>query len=90
MKEYLPSPRSDGSSAQDSTDLEHELGVTSKQNVCTWCASVAVTDPMYRSSDLVITVPNCQSIYNICQNTEFFLMQKQILDHLDKIYTIST
>ena len=33
--ELLPSPRSDGSSAQDSTDYEHELGVKSKQNVCT-------------------------------------------------------
>ena len=57
MIELLPSPRSDGSSAQDSTDYEHELGVKSKQNVCTWCASVAVTDPMYRSSDFVITYP---------------------------------
>ena len=35
MIELLPSPRSDGSSAQDSTDYEHELGVKSKQNVCT-------------------------------------------------------
>ena len=33
--ELLPSPRSDGSSAQDSTDYELELGVRSKQNVCT-------------------------------------------------------
>ena len=33
--ELLPSPRSDGSSAQDSTDYELELGVESKQNVCT-------------------------------------------------------
>ena len=33
--ELLPSPCSDGSSAQDSTDYEHELGVGSKQNVCT-------------------------------------------------------
>ena len=32
MIELLPSPRSDGSSAQDSTDYEHELGVKSKQN----------------------------------------------------------
>ena len=31
----LPSPCSDGFSVQDSTDYELELGVGSKQNVCT-------------------------------------------------------
>ena len=31
----LHSPRFDGSSTQDSTDYELELGVKSKQNICT-------------------------------------------------------